>query len=62
MNELKPNFDREGKQNFSLVRYILTLGGLSGGKGIMRWLLVALGEFASLTDCQDRNLFADDMQ
>ena len=36
----KPNFDREGKENFSLVWYILTFGTKSVSKGLMRALLV----------------------
>ena len=44
MGSLKPNFDREGKVNFSLVNYILTLG--AGGKrgGFFRYALVLLGK------------------
>ena len=42
MSDLKPNFDRNGKPNFSLIRYVLSLGGVSVRKGAMRWLFVAL--------------------
>jgi len=43
MGLLKPNFDREGKVNFSLVSYILTLGAGSKSGGLMRYLLVLIG-------------------
>ena len=53
MNELTPNFDREGRPKFGIVRYILTLGGLTGSKGLMRWFVVAMRNHAS------RSSFAD---
>jgi beta-apo-4'-carotenal oxygenase len=33
---LKPNFDRDGKVNFSILRYVLTLGAGSKSGGAMR--------------------------
>lgn len=39
----KPNFDREGKVNFSLMSYLLSLGAGSKSGGLMRWLLVLIG-------------------
>lgn len=47
MSELKPNFDREGKVNFSWVFYILTLGagGLMGG--LSRHAVIILGKGSS---------------
>jgi len=40
----KPNFDREGKVNFSLVTYILTLGAESKTGGLIRYALVLLSK------------------
>ncbi len=40
----KPNFDREGKVNFSLVTYILTLGAESKTSGLIRYALVLLSK------------------
>lgn len=42
MSELKPNFDREGKVRFSLIKYILSLGAGSTTAGMMRYALVLL--------------------
>jgi beta-apo-4'-carotenal oxygenase len=43
MGVLKPNFGRDGEANFSLLRYILTLGTGSAGKGTLTaGLLVAV--------------------
>jgi len=39
----KPNFDQEGKVNFSLMSYLLSLGAGSKSGGLMRWLLVLIG-------------------
>lgn len=44
MNELKPNFDRDGKVKFSLVSYILSLGAGSKTEGIVRYAVVLLGK------------------
>ncbi len=42
MNELKPNFDRDGNIKFSLLSYILGLGtGKTGG--VLRYAVVLLG-------------------
>ncbi len=43
MGLLKPNFDREGKVNFSLVGYIFSLGAGSRFGGLVRYLLVLIG-------------------
>ncbi len=48
MSDLKPNFDRSGKVQFSFLRYILTLGGTSVTKGLMRWFFIALCKFPNL--------------
>ncbi len=40
----KPNFDREGKANFSLITYILTLGAGSTTGGLIRYALVLLSK------------------
>lgn len=42
--EPKPDFDREGKVKFSLVRYILGLGAASKTGGLVRYLAVLLGK------------------
>ena len=44
MGLLKPDFDREGKANFSLVNCILTLGAGSKSGGLFRYALVLLGK------------------
>lgn len=44
MNELKPNFDREGKVKTSLFRYLLTLGAGSLTGGMSRFAIILLGE------------------
>lgn len=44
MSELKPNFDREGKVNFSLVIYILTLGAGNIIGGLTRYVVIMLGK------------------
>lgn len=49
MSDLKPNFDRNGKVQVSMVQYILTLGGVGAGQGLFRWLAVALGSFYSMS-------------
>ena len=41
---LKPDFDREGNVKFSLWRYILGLGAASKTGGLVRYLVVILGE------------------
>ena len=46
MGNLKPNFDRDGKVNFSLVLYILSLGAKSKTSGLIRYvflIVAALG-------------------
>ena len=43
MNEMKPNFDRNGKE-IGWIWSILGLGAGSKGKGVGRWLAVLLGE------------------
>ncbi|KAL9053732.1 MAG: hypothetical protein Q9162_004606 [Coniocarpon cinnabarinum] len=45
MTDQTPNFDRDGKVKFSLIRYVLTLGGVSANQGLMRWVLVAMCMF-----------------
>ena len=42
--ELKPDFDRDGKVKFSLVRFILSLGAASKTGGLVRYLAVLLGK------------------
>lgn len=44
MNELKPNFDREGKLKFSLVTYLLTLGAGGVTGGLTRLAVILLGK------------------
>lgn len=41
MNELKPNFDRNGKARFSFLRFVLTLGTGSVAHGTLRAALLA---------------------
>ena len=43
-SELKPDFDREGKVKFSLLRYILSLGATSKTGGLFRYVAVLLGK------------------
>jgi len=43
MNEIKPNFDRNGKE-IGWIWSILGLGAESKGKGVGRWLAVLLSE------------------
>lgn len=45
MNELKPDFDREGRVKTSLVRYLLTLGAGSYKGGLSRFVVLLLGKF-----------------
>ncbi|CAD6567057.1 MAG: hypothetical protein ASARMPRED_000482 [Alectoria sarmentosa] len=40
--ELKPDFDREGRMKYSLVRYILSLGAASKRAGLLRYLVVLI--------------------
>lgn len=47
--ELKPDFDREGKVKFNLVRYILGLGAASKTGGLVRYLVVLLGKSRGLS-------------
>lgn len=42
--ELKPDFDREGRVQFSLVRYILSLGAASKSGGLIRYAVVLIGK------------------
>ncbi|SLM41424.1 fatty aldehyde dehydrogenase [Lasallia pustulata] len=42
MNELKPNFDREGKVKTSVFKYLLTLGAGSFTWGFSRFVLILL--------------------
>lgn len=44
MGQAKPNFDRDGKVNFSLVSYVLSLGAGSKTGGLIRYALVLLGK------------------
>ena len=41
---LKPDFDREGKAKFSLMRYVLGLGAASKTGGLLRYFVVLLGK------------------
>ena len=41
----KPNFDREGKVNFSLITYILSLGAGSRTGGLIRYAMILLSKF-----------------
>ena len=43
----KPNFDRDGKANFSLINYILTLGAGSKTGGMIRYALVLLSKLCA---------------
>jgi len=45
MSELKPNFDRDGKVNIGIVKWILTHGAGSTGGALGRYLVVALLAF-----------------
>ncbi|KAL8804698.1 MAG: hypothetical protein Q9182_002390 [Xanthomendoza sp. 2 TL-2023] len=45
MNELKPNFDRDGKVTFSLLSYIFSLGAGSKTGGLIRYAVVVLAAF-----------------
>ena len=45
MSDLKPNFGRDGKVHVSIMRYILTLGGVSTSSGALRWLAAAVCMF-----------------
>ncbi|KAI9708205.1 MAG: hypothetical protein M1820_004159 [Bogoriella megaspora] len=40
MNDLKPNFDRNGKERFSLLAWLLTFGGGTRGSAAKRYLLI----------------------
>ena len=42
--QVKPDFDREGKVQFNLVRYILGLGAGSKSGGLVRYFVVLLGK------------------
>ena len=42
--QLKPDFDRDGKVKFGLVKYILGLGAGSKTGGLIRYVVVLLGE------------------
>ena len=42
--ELKPDFDREGRVKFSLVRYIVGLGATSRTGGLVRYLVAIIGK------------------
>ncbi|KAL8951651.1 MAG: hypothetical protein Q9222_002379 [Ikaeria aurantiellina] len=46
MNDMKPNFDREGRVKFSLIAYILGLGANSMSGGIVRYAVVLLGMYS----------------
>ena len=48
MNNKKPNFNREGKVNFSLLGWILSLGAGSKTGGLVRYAIVLLGKIVSL--------------
>ncbi len=50
MGYLKPNFDREGKVQFSLVSYILSLGAGSKKGGLIRYLVVLISKLKSILD------------
>ena len=54
MSELKPNFDRNGKANFSLISFILSLGAGSKTDGVMRYLLVLVGMSRWVSDHPSR--------
>ena len=45
MNELKPNFDREGRVKFSWVRFLLSLGAGSKMGGAARYAVLLLGTY-----------------
>lgn len=44
MNNVKPNFDREGNVAFNPLKYVLFLGANGVGGGLVRYALVALGK------------------
>ena len=51
--EAKPNFDHEGKVTYSLASYIMSLGASSKVGGLMRLLVVALGELLTSPSLAD---------
>lgn len=42
MSEMTPNFDRQGRVRYGILRHIITLGGVSASSGFTRWLMVLL--------------------
>jgi len=55
MSVMKPDFDREGKVKFSLLKYVLTLGAGSKSGGAMRAALLGVVAVA-LKAFMDRRL------
>ena len=47
MSSLKPDFDREGKVTFSIVRFLMSLGAESTTGGALRYAVVLIGEFST---------------
>ena len=48
MGLLKANFDRDGKVNFKLMTYILTLGAGTTSGGLIRYVVVLLGKSSAI--------------
>ena len=44
MNDLKPNFDRDGRTRHSILGWLLSLGSGSTSGAVRRYLLVAICE------------------
>ena len=55
-SEAKPNFNREGKVTYGLASYILSLGASNKLGGLMRYLVVILGELLTSPCLADSKL------
>jgi beta-apo-4'-carotenal oxygenase len=51
MQELKPGFDRLGRAQSGWLVWLLRLGAAGTGGGVLRYLVLVLGEFFPLGDC-----------
>lgn len=51
MNELRPNFDRDGKVTVGLLRWLVALGGGNAGAAVKRYIVVVLGQYILVSGC-----------
>jgi hypothetical protein len=50
MQDLKPNFDRQGRPTQGIIAWLLRFGASSNSGALLRYLLVFAGELSDIFD------------